>query len=83
MAREALNITVVILANRSYNVLRGELNKVGVSDPGPTALGILSLSEPQLDWVALTQGTWRRGSARAISGSSPRCSADCPVVAPT
>lgn len=56
MAREALNITVVILANRSYNVLRGELNKIGVSDPGPTALGMLSLSGPELDWVALARG---------------------------
>ena len=56
MAHESLNITVIILANGSYNVLRGELVKVGVSDPGRTAIDMISLSSPRLDWVALAQG---------------------------
>jgi acetolactate synthase-1/2/3 large subunit len=56
MAREGLDITVVILANRSYNILRSELTKLGVSAPGHTAHSMLSLSSPDLDWMALAKG---------------------------
>lgn len=51
MAREALDITVVIWANRSYRILRGELTNVGVQNPGPRALDMLSLDRPDIDWV--------------------------------
>jgi acetolactate synthase-1/2/3 large subunit len=56
MARESLDVTIVILANRSYNILRSELAKVGVAAPGRTALDMLTLTQPHLDWVALAQG---------------------------
>ena len=56
IARERLNVTIVILANRSYNILRSELNKVGLEKPGKTALEMLSLDNPELDWVALSKG---------------------------
>jgi acetolactate synthase-1/2/3 large subunit len=56
IARENLNVTIVILANRSYNILRSELNKVGLEKPGKTALEMLSLDNPKLDWVALSNG---------------------------
>jgi acetolactate synthase-1/2/3 large subunit len=56
MAREGLDITMVILANRSYNILRSELQKVGVGAPGRTALDMLTLDKPNLDWVALAKG---------------------------
>ena len=56
MAREALDVTVLILANGSYNILRGELASVGVKNPGPRAVDMLSLRRPDLDWVALARG---------------------------
>jgi acetolactate synthase-1/2/3 large subunit len=56
MAREGLDVTIVIMANRSYNILRSELKKVGVDRPGRTALDMLSLDNPNLDWVALANG---------------------------
>lgn len=56
MAREGLDITIVILANRSYNILRSELTKLGVGAPGRTAAAMLSLSDPDLDWMALAKG---------------------------
>ena len=56
MAREALDVTVLILANGSYNILRGELANVGVKNPGPRAVDMLSLRRPDLDWVALARG---------------------------
>jgi acetolactate synthase-1/2/3 large subunit len=56
IARENLDVTIVVLANRSYNILRSELNKVGLEQPGKTALEMLSLNNPELDWVALSKG---------------------------
>lgn len=56
MARESLDVTVVIFANRSYSILRGELTNVGVQNPGPRALSMLSLENPDLDWVQLARG---------------------------
>ncbi|WP_408432980.1 acetolactate synthase large subunit [Paraburkholderia fungorum] len=55
-AREQLDVTVVILANRAYNVLRGELAKMGGPEPGRVARDMLSLDRPALDFVALAQG---------------------------
>ncbi len=56
MAREELNVTVVIFANRSYQILRGELTNVGVQNPGPRAVDMLSLDRPVIDWVQLARG---------------------------
>ena len=56
MARENLDITVVIFANRSYRILRGELTNVGVGNPGPRAIDMLSLDRPNLDWVQMSRG---------------------------
>src|SRR5262245_2469027 len=56
MAREGLDVTVLILANGSYNILRGELTNVGVNNPGPRAVDMLSLRRPDLDWVSLARG---------------------------
>lgn len=53
MAREELDITVLIFANRSYEILRGELTNVGVQNPGPRAIDMLSLDRPALDWVQM------------------------------
>lgn len=52
MAREQLDVTVVIWANHSYQILRGELTNVGVQNPGPRAIDMLSLDRPRIDWVA-------------------------------
>jgi len=54
MAREKLDITVLIFANRSYQILRGELTNVGVQNPGPRAIDMLSLDRPALDWVQMS-----------------------------
>jgi acetolactate synthase-1/2/3 large subunit len=55
MAREDLDITIVIFANRSYQILRGELTNVGVGNPGPRAIDMLSLDRPDLQWVQMAQ----------------------------
>jgi len=55
-AREGLDITVLVFSNRSYRILQGELRNVGVQNPGPRAVDMLSLDRPALDWVALARG---------------------------
>lgn len=56
MARENLDVTVLIFANRSYRILLGELANVGVENPGPRALDMFSLSRPDLGWVEMARG---------------------------
>ncbi|MBY8974822.1 acetolactate synthase large subunit [Rhodobacteraceae bacterium NNCM2] len=56
MARENLDITVLIFANRSYRILHGELTNVGVANPGPRAVDMLTLNRPELSWVDLAKG---------------------------
>ncbi|HAR54655.1 MAG TPA: hypothetical protein DCS45_22680, partial [Roseovarius nubinhibens] len=54
-ARENSNVTTIILANQSYEILKGELHNVG-AQPGPDALSMLNLDRPQLDFVAMAKG---------------------------
>ena len=56
IAREGLDVTTVIFANRSYKILHGELAGVGAGTPGPRATDMLTLDRPALDWVALARG---------------------------
>lgn len=56
MARERLDVTVVIFNNRSYGILDVELQRVGVQASGRKAQAQLDLGDPSLDFVALSQG---------------------------
>ncbi|MGL4309265.1 MAG: acetolactate synthase large subunit, partial [Paracoccaceae bacterium] len=56
MARERLDVTVVIFANRGYQVLRQEMANVGVQDYGRNAARMFDVEDPTLDWVALAKG---------------------------
>ena len=55
-ARENLSVLTCIWSNRSYAILRGELSAVGARNPGPTALNMLSLDHPPIDWVSVARG---------------------------
>jgi acetolactate synthase-1/2/3 large subunit len=55
-AREQLDITTVIFANRSYAILNLELQRTGAPVTGQTARDLLDLSRPQLDFVHLAIG---------------------------
>ncbi len=57
MAREQLDVTTIIFANRSYKILNIELMRVGVEGgPGARARDMLDISRPDLDFVALARG---------------------------
>ena len=55
-AREGLDVTTIVLNNRSYAVLDMELQRVGAEAGGPRASAMLDLSEPPIDFCALAQG---------------------------
>jgi acetolactate synthase-1/2/3 large subunit len=55
-AREGLNVTTIVFANRIYQILRGEFDGVGAGEPGQRALDMLRIDRPTLDWVALARG---------------------------
>ena len=54
-AREKLPVTTIILSNRKYQILIGEYAGVG-ANPGPTAMNMLDLGNPDLNWVRLAEG---------------------------
>jgi acetolactate synthase-1/2/3 large subunit len=56
MAREQLDVTVVVCDNGSYAILQGELGRVGASGGGERAGRLLDLGGPGLDFVALATG---------------------------
>ena len=56
IARENLDVTILVFSNRSYNILFGELKNVGVTAPGPQANSLFSLNQPDLDWVLMSKG---------------------------
>jgi acetolactate synthase-1/2/3 large subunit len=60
-AREKLPVTTIILANRKYAILLHELANVG-ANPGRTALDMLDLGNPDLDFVQLAAGMGVEGA---------------------
>jgi acetolactate synthase-1/2/3 large subunit len=55
-AREGLNVKTLICSNRGYNILRVELQRAGITNPGPNALSLADIDQPKLDWVKISSG---------------------------
>lgn len=56
MAREGLNVTTVVFANRDYAVLKREFANLGIGNPGTRACNLFEIGRPDLDWVSLAKG---------------------------
>ncbi len=56
MARENLDVCIVIYNNSSYAVLNMELMRVGVDNPGERAKSMLELTNPKLEWTKISEG---------------------------
>ncbi|WP_246734196.1 thiamine pyrophosphate-dependent enzyme, partial [Oharaeibacter diazotrophicus] len=82
-AREGLDVVTVILSNRAYAILYGEMRGVGVAEIGRNARRMFDLDGPPLDWVALARGMgvpgircddvagFRRAFAAAVAEPGP------------
>ncbi|MBX9760921.1 MAG: acetolactate synthase large subunit [Beijerinckiaceae bacterium] len=55
-AREGLDVTTIVFANRRYQILNNESVNMGAGNLGPRALELTSIDRPELDFVALAKG---------------------------
>lgn len=55
MARERLDVVVVIFANRRYRILDVEMKRAGAADIGLRANDMIDIARPALDWVKLAK----------------------------
>jgi acetolactate synthase-1/2/3 large subunit len=56
MAREGLNVTTVVFANRDYAVLKREFSYLSAGGPGARAAAMFEIGRPDLDWTFLAKG---------------------------
>ena len=56
MARENLDVCVMIFSNRNYKILYSQLADVGAANPGPRAIDMLTLDRPTLQFTDLAKG---------------------------
>src|SRR5204862_1925884 len=56
MARENLDVCVLIFSNRNYKILYSQLADVGAANPGPRAIDMLTLDRPTLQFTDLAKG---------------------------
>jgi len=56
MARENLDVLIVVLANRRYRILDIEMARAGAHQVGQRANDMLDLRRPDLDFLSLSQG---------------------------
>jgi acetolactate synthase I/II/III large subunit len=62
MAREHLDVTTVIFANRRYRILDIEMKRTGGDGVGPSANAMIDIGHPDLDWVRLAEAQGVEGS---------------------
>lgn len=71
-AREGLNVTTIILANRSYRILQAETAKLHPSHKNDRMDTMLRIDSPQLDFVHLARGMGvaaeRAADVKALDG---------------
>jgi len=70
MARENLDVTMVIYANRAYAILNFELQRAGAAalGVGPKALSMFDLGRPRVDWVKIAEGMGVEASRATTCG---------------
>ncbi len=79
MAREQLDVTVLLCDNGAYAILAGELENVGAAAGGQRAGRLLDLGSPSLDFVSLAAGMGVPGERATTGPSSPtRCAGRSP-----
>jgi acetolactate synthase-1/2/3 large subunit len=54
-ARESLNVTTIIFANNSYQILKNEYANMGFGKPGPRASAMIEIDNPKIDWQAMAK----------------------------
>jgi acetolactate synthase-1/2/3 large subunit len=68
MARERLDVTVVIYNNRRYRILDVEMRRTGANGFGPVANDMIDIGRPDLDFVKLSEGLGVPATRAATAG---------------
>jgi len=55
-ARENLNVTTIVCANRAYRILQIEAARAGNTEPGRQARSLTELHPPEIRWTELARG---------------------------
>jgi len=55
MARERMDVAVVIFANRRYRILDVEMKRTGAAVIGPRAEEMVDIGRPEIDWVKIAE----------------------------
>ncbi|HTZ40941.1 MAG TPA: acetolactate synthase large subunit [Syntrophales bacterium] len=55
-AQAGMNVTTLICSNRSYNIINVELQRAGITNPGPRVRAFTDLGNPPIDWPNLSKG---------------------------
>ena len=56
IAREGLDVTIIIAANHRYGILQTELRRAGADVDGAACARMTRLDSPRIDWLALARG---------------------------
>ncbi|MCO5093147.1 acetolactate synthase large subunit [Bosea sp. (in: a-proteobacteria)] len=54
-AREQLDVVTILLSNRAYAILEGEMQRVGAAPARRNARRMLRLDDPGIDWVSMAR----------------------------
>jgi acetolactate synthase-1/2/3 large subunit len=54
-AREGLDVTTILIANRSYAILEFEFQRVGADGDGSAAHALMDIARPELDFAAMAR----------------------------
>jgi acetolactate synthase-1/2/3 large subunit len=54
-AREGLDVTTLVCANRMYRILKIEAARAGIVEPGRNARALTELAPPEIGWVELAR----------------------------
>lgn len=73
MARYKQDVTVLVLANRTYRILANESAKIGAGAPTNNTMPLMSLENPAPDWCKLAEG--QGVAAQAVNTAGQLCEA--------
>jgi acetolactate synthase-1/2/3 large subunit len=68
MVRENLDITIVIFANRRYQILDVEMQRTGANGFGPRAESMIDITNPTMDFVRIAEGLGVEAARAATAG---------------
>lgn len=77
MAREKLDVTTILFANRSYAILQFEYARVGAEGMGENAKSMMSMDDPTIDFVGIAKSMGVHGIRATTAEEFTAAFRDC------